>query len=74
MKFKGATNKRLKIDCWGFAMSQMGQGHLQESDEPVKEEHHAKVFCYMQSKSEKLKEVLSPLMMNMLENAVISID
>jgi hypothetical protein len=67
-KFKGASNKRLKIDSWSFVFENLG-GNSSSDDE-----QHARIFCHMQVRHDKIKEVMAPLMMQLIENAVISIE
>lgn len=69
MKFKQVANKRLSIDCWGFAFSEN-----EESMVEINENSHSKVFCYLKGQKENLRDVLAPMMMKMIETAVICID
>ena len=71
LKFKLSTNKRLAIDYWGFALSQRGVTH--DAPLPVAEEPKAKVFCYVQSKKDSVREVMGALTMQMIENAAQSL-
>ena len=68
-KFTFATNKRLLLDSWAFSFSQKVSGH----SEPGEVEPHSKVFCHMvSSKKENTKEILAPLMMQIIENVASS--
>lgn len=40
----------------------------------INEESHSKVFCYMKGPKENLRDVLAPMMMKLVEAAVICID